>query len=712
MTAEGLRKLRAALADDVADEYAADPARRSKIGGEQFKADVAARQKAAGAGLDTDEEAAEDPAARFEEARAEALRAVSNRFASDPALRAKYNTRAHREAEQEELKRRGLQTEADTQRAGRGRTGGRLGALLGLEGAEDVGRGVARSARAGADAGKAAGAAASGLERGVLSAAGGFVHAGESALALFLSPFGKSGGAAARGAGAAGGALLAALGAGGGLAAAGVTLGASLAGGILGGAAGIVGAGLGALLGSVVPGVGTLFGAAIGAGLVGGVGGAISSVLSSIGGAVGSALASIGGAFGQLGSSVGEFLGSVKSVLQDLIETGTKASQASLATQRNSGMTAGASSEATALSQVLTGGPGAFSGMFQNFGMMGLYQPARNGAFGVQGTGQNFTENLPALFKKWSSYGDTGMGAMQRRIMLSVVAPGAQDTIGNLFSLGGGAVQKAVQTARAVKLTPAENRQNAMLGFDLSVVQAQLDRLKSRLLSDLMPALNMGLGLASKFFAANETKIISGLESAGRWMATELPGLVRVGVNAVFDFAASLAASLPALSEFGKSVYSVFAAIFNGVKGFMAGLVTFLASALGSVGDLFPDAMKAANGLAGTAIALNRTKDMDPNGMDGLFDRMAAAAPGLTKGVRDAQGKTNGFLDGAGVRNMSQQGFDQYVKNSQRAPQPIDIHIKADVITHPDKDSHTRLEMRVQNQVMKGLVRGQQRASN
>lgn len=651
-----------------------------------------------------------DPATRFEEARAEALRAVSNRFASDPALRAKYNTRSHREAEQEELKRRGLQTEADTAGAGRGRAGGRLGMLLGLEGAVAV-AGVARSARAGADAGKAAGAVASGLERGVLSAAGGFIHAGQTAMGLFLSPFGQAGAGLASLAGGLGDTLLGVLGAAGGVAVAGVKIGAMIVGGIAGG----IGAGAGAVLGAVLgtlAGVGPLAGAVAGAGLFASLASAASSLLSGIGGAIGSALGAIGSAFGTLGKGVGDFLGSVKSVLQDLIETGTKASQASLSTQRNSGMTAGASSEATALSQVLTGGPGAFSGMFQNFGMMGLYQPKRNGAFGVGGTGENFTENLPALFKKWSSYGDTGMGAMQRRIMLSIVAPGAQETVGNLFSLGGGAVNKAVQTARAVKLTPAENLQNATLAMNLNEIQAQLDRLKSKFLTDLMPALNMGLDLFGKFFAANEAKIVSGLASFGRWMATDFPGLLRTGIDAVFEFAASLAESIPAIADFGKSVFQTFAAIFNGVKGFMSSTLDILTSALGAVGDLFPPAMKAANGMAGSAIALHNAKDLDPNAMDGLFDRMAAASPGLTKSIRDGKGTTDRFLDGAGVHNMSQQGFDQYVKNSQKEPQKVEVHITADLVTHPDKDSHTRLEMRVQDQVLRGLVRGQQRASN
>ena len=189
--------------------------------------------------------------------------------------------------------------------------------------------------------------------------------------------------------------------------------------------------------------------------------------------------------------------------------------------------------------------------------------------------------------------------------------------------------------------------------------------------------------------------------------------MFRKAGNSAFDFAGSLTDALPALAEFGKSVYSVFASIFNGIKGFASGtldILTGLFSVAAKVG--ISGAASAAMGLAGSAVALHNAKDMDPNAMNGFFDKMSAASPALSKNVADSKARFDkGFEDHAG--SLRQRGADyDHLLRAGGGPQKVEVYIKADLTTHPDKDSHTRFEARVQGQVMKGLIRGQQRASN
>ena len=661
MTIDQFNALRAALASDVGDDYANDIKRRSKIGSEQYKKDVAARQKAGGVGLDSDGPAKANPVAL---------------------------------------------------------------ARTGTWAAQAVLYGITAAFGQGVQLGNAAGALASGLSHAFTGAAAGFIHAGEGLLSLVLSPFGASGQAVGKLAAGLGQSLVSALSAAGAVASAGVKIGVGLTAGILAGLASAGSAGIGGviggILGSVLPGGGTVVGAFIGATVGSAVAGAVLSsltgIVGSVSSAMGQAFSAIGDAFGKVAGSIGDALGSIKSVLSDLIETGVKLGQTALGVQRNSGMSGQASSDAVGLSQVLTGGAGAFNGVFGNVAMMTPYMKARDTAYGVK-AGNSFVDNLPGLFKRYQAFGDGPAGALQRRIMLSVVAPGAQDTIGGLFSLGGDVVQKAVQTAKAVALTPAENKQNAMLGFDLNAVQAQLDRLKTKLLSDLMPALNGILGVFTKWFTGHESQIVSGLEVFGKWIYVKLPTYLQAGANAFFELGKSLASSLPAVAEFGKTVYSTFALVINGLKaGFgamltTAGLVvTALAGLGGPLAGIFGN---AGMSLTKSGLALGTSPGMDPHGADALLNRLGAAEPGLTKSLQGAQDGANGFFGQAfGTEAERAADWKKFGPGSPGSAgrSTVDINLKADITTHPDEDSHARFVQHVGDQTIKRLVRADQRS--
>ena len=561
--------------------------------------------------------------------------------------------------------------------------------------------------RSGLQVGNAVGAVAQGLSRVVVGAASAFVSAGQAALGLFLSPFGKTGGAAANMAGALGHTLVAALSAGGGILAAGAKIGV----GLVAGMAGVVAAGAGAALGAVIGtalGLGPLTGAVLGASIVAKVGQVITGVLSTIGGAVGSALGAIGSAFGQLGGAVGTFLGNIQSVLSDLIETGVRLSVTSLQTQRNSGMSGAASSQATALSQVLTGGGGAFTAMFSNVAMQSPYMRSRNRSFGAD-TSRSFVDNLPSLYRVYKGLGDSDTGVLERTRMLSIVAPGAQDVIGNLFSLGGGAVNKAVQAAKATALSPQENMQNAMLGLDLNVVQANLDRLKTRLLSDLMPAIQATLGVFTTWFTGHEGQIVSGLESIGRWLYVMLPEYIREGVNAFFELGKSLGSNLPAIADFGKGVAQSFAYIFNAIRVGIGTMMMVVGGALSIIPG--PASVFGAN-VAEAGGKMLASGYLDPHKADKFFDNLGKKGSGIYKSSNDNEWSFDQqFEKNEGSIKQRNQAFDQYMKNSQAgAAGSRDLTLKADITVHPDKDSFHRFELRVGDQTIKRIVRADQRS--
>ena len=661
------------------------------------------RQRAA------DKEEAKDPSSRFQEDRAKARRDVSNRFLSDPSLRAKYNTEDHRKAEIDELKRRGIYTAADdpddpdhpsNPKNKKGAKG------FDLYKASMLSQNLTASVRAGMQAGNAAGAVAEGLDRGVLGAAGAFIHAGESALGLLLSPFGNAGNALTKIGGGLGGALLSALTAGGALAVAGVRIGVGLAGGILGGLSGAVGAGVGAIIGTfLLPGIGTLGGAVAGSGLAASVGSMFASMLTTLGGAVGSALASIGQAFGELGKGIGDVLSSIQGVLSDLIQTGTRFAQVALATSRNSGMSVASSSAATSLSQVLTGKDDAFSGLFQNVSMMTPYMKARGEAYGVHG-GNDFVGNLPALFQRYQQFGEGPNAALQKRIFLSVQFPGAEGVMGNLFSAGGGAVQKAVDTAKKNALSPAEIQQNQILGLDLSNVQSQLDRLKTKLLTDLMPAINAGLGVFTKWFSKNEGDIGAGMVKFGRFMATEFPGMVRNGIVSFFEFVKSFDAALPAIAQIGQTVYSTFATLGNVIKTILGGVLVAAGGALSA----FPLTFGLGTKIAAQGGGLLAMPGLDPHAMDDVFGRMSHAAPRFIKKADKEEETINKLLDKAGFNNMSDKGFNQYLRNSQSGAAGSSAGtLKVEMTIHPDQDSFHKFEYRIGDNMAKRMVRAQQR---
>lgn len=599
MSIDQFNALRSALASDVGDEFANDPKRSRRIGSDEFKKAVAARQKAGGVGLDSD----------------------------TPGVNA----------------------------AALGKTGA-LAALGVLQG-------VASAFAGGMRLGTAAGALASGLSHAFAGAASGFVHAGEGILELVLSPFGKAGGAVGKLASGLGQTLLSALSAGGGIVAAGVKIGVGVSAGIVSGLLSLgsagIGAVLGGLLGSILPGGGTIAGALLGAGIGGAVAGAVLSALTgiigSVSSALGSAFSAIGDAFGKVGGAIGDALSSVKSVLSDLIDTGAKFASAMLSVSRGGNLSLGAAGGVASLSQMLTGSPGGLNNVFSGFGHMSQYQGFRLKAFGVAGaTGD---DPLGDFVKSANAYQHLDP---IRRSLLVQGGYGGNEAIGNLFALNAyapGLAARAATVARQTAITPQEAVQNATLALNLSEVQSQLDRLKTKLLTDLMPAITGTLNVFEKWFTGHEKEIVSGLEAFGAWVYVKLPSYLSLGANAFFDLGKSLASALPAVAEFGKTVYGTFAAVVNGLKtGFgalltMAGLLTTaLGVALGAsplTSALSGRVLSAGLGLTKTGLAVAASPGMDPRGADALLNRLGAAAPMLTKRLQEAQDKTNGFLKGA-----------------------------------------------------------------
>ena len=660
------------------------------------------------------EEVDNDPTTKFKRERAEAVWDVSNEFLSDPKKRKLYGGAKHKKAEQEELKRRGLLTDADKAAGKKGSFDLYKGSLLVAE--------FTSAFRSGLQVGNAAGAVATGLTHAIVGAGSLFVHAGETALGLLLSPFGRTGGAAAHLAGGIGQAFLSALSAGGAVVTAGLKIGVGIASGVALGLSAGIGAGIGAIIGTIA-GIGPLAGAVAGAGLVAGIGSAIVGLLSTVGGVIGQALGAIGTAFGQLGGSLGSFLSSVQSVLSDLIETGVKLSTTTLATQRGSGMSLGASSEVTALSQVLTGGPGAFSGTFQNMAMMTPYMKARDQAYGVK-AGGSFVDNLPGLFQRYKAFGDGPAGAMERRIMLSVVAPGSEAAVGGLFSLGGGMVNKAVQTAKATALSPKEVMQNAVLGFNLDVVGAQLDRLKTKLLSDLMPAITTTLNVFSKWFTGHEGAIIGSLEHLGRWLYVMLPEYLRRGGNAFFELGKSIGSNLPQIVEFAKTLYTGFATVFNAIESGLGGLMKTVGALMVLVGEVLPGGAGKGLMASGMAMGVSGQKllaapGLDPNGLGKLLDKQLGKGDTWQK-VGDRLGHAanekeysfdQSFQRNAGSEQTRSAAFDQYLKNSQPGAAGNNaLTLKADITVHPDEDSFHRFEVRVGDKTIQRIVRADQRS--
>ena len=406
-------------------------------------------------------------------------------------------------------------------------------------------------------------------------------------------------------------------------------------------------------------------------------------------------------------------------MLSDLIETGVRLGQTALGVQRQSGMSGQASSDAVGLSQVLTGGPGAFSGLFSNVAMMTPYMRARDTAYGVK-AGNSFVDNLPALFKRYQAFGDGPAGALQRRIMLSVVAPGAQDTIGGLFSLGGGAVQKAVLAAKQVALTPAENRQNAMLGFDLSVAQAQIDRLKTKLLTDLMPALNGILGVFTKWFTGHEGAIVGSLEKFGRWIYVMLPEYFRQGTNAFLKMGMAIGDALPGIALFIDKFYFGFATLFNMLQKGLGGLMISVAPLVALIPVV---GTSAAAALVKQGAGMLTSPGLDPTAMDGMFNDKdgvfgkngALNGDNIKKWSQDHKyGFDQDFEKNEGsinTRNKAYDGFSQYFNNNRAgAAGSADINIKGEFVVRPDEESFSRFERRVGDQTMKRLVRADQRS--
>ncbi len=584
-------------------------------------------------------------------------------------------------------------------------------------------RGLSTAFRSGREVGDAAGALVSGLSHAFTGAASGLIHVGDGILSLVLSPFGGAGAAVAKLTGGLGQALIGSLSAGGAVLSAGVRIGVGLVSGIVAGIATLgsigIGAVLGGILGSVLPGAGTLAGALFGAGLGGAVAGtvlhALAGIVGSVSSALGQALGAIGDAFGKVGSAIGDALTSIKGVLSDLIETGGKFASASISVARGGNLSLGAAGGVGALSQILTGSPGGLNNVFTGFGHMSQYQGDRLKAFGVAGaTG---TDPLGDIVKSAEAY--RRLDPIRRQLLVQGGYEG-NEQIGNLFALNAyspGLAGRAAQVARETALTPKEAVQDATLSLNLAEVQSQLDRLKTRMLSDLMPAINATLGAFTTWFTGHESAIVGGLEAFGKWVYVKLPTYLQAGANGFFEMGKSLAASLPAVAEFGKSLYAGFASIFNGVRAGLGALVTtagLLLTGLGAALALSPvtawasaGVLKAGLGMSASGVALTTSPGLNPHGLDGFFGKIGAAGPGLTKSIQGAQDGANGFLGGAF-------GTEAERARDWQKTRPHGVNVRVDV--HTTSTQHhtidmTRLQHSVVEHVSEQSVRAIQRAS-
>jgi len=584
-------------------------------------------------------------------------------------------------------------------------------------------RGLSTAFRSGREVGDAAGALVSGLSHAFTGAASGLVHVGDSILSLVLSPFGGAGAAVAKLTGGLGQALIGSLSAGGAVAAAGVRIGVGLISGIVAGIATLgsigIGAVLGGILGSVLPGAGTLAGALFGAGLGGAVAGtvlkALAGIVGGVSSALGQALGAIGTAFGQLGGALGQTIGSIQNVLGDLIATGKAFATASISVARGGNLSLGAAGGVGALSQILTGSPGGLNAVFTGFGHMSQYQGDRLKAFGVAGaTG---TDPLGDIVKSAEAY--RRLDPTRRQLLVQGGYEG-NEQIGNLFylnSISPGIAAKAAKVAKDTALTPQEAVANMNLSLNLAEVQQQLDRLKTKLLTDLMPAINATLGAFTTWFTGHESAIVSGLEAFGKWVYVKLPTYLQAGANGFFEMGKSLAASLPAVAEFGKSLYAGFASIFNGVRAGLGALVTtagLLLTGLGAALALSPvtawasaGVLKAGLGMSASGVALTTSPGIDPHGADAFFGKIGAAGPGLTKSIQGAQDGANGFLGGAF-------GTEAERSRDWQKLGPHGVNVRVDV--HTTSTQHhtidmTRLQHSVVEHVSEQSVRAFQRAS-
>ena len=594
----------------------------------------------------------------FRAARRRTIKAVRDQFAADPDRQRDTDGPKENRAILDALKQAGVSTRRDerTYAARPGGIGGGIGGgVMGRWFADSMLiSGFRAASHGGRDAGKAVGEVATGLSRGVTSAASGFVAAGTQALALFLSPFGKSGLAIGQIGGAFGQALVSAVGAGGALAGAGIKIAGGLVGGIAAGVANLIPTALGAALGSVVPGVGTLAGAAAGAGLGGALAGLVGNVLGGLGGAVGQLFASLGQSVGALGRSIGQALSSVQGVLADLVRTGTAFGTAALGIARGGGLSVGASSQYAALGGVLTGRPDAFAGLFSNFGTMSPYLASRARAFGVPGVNPNDPSSLiGGAYDRYQSLGGGPMGAVQRQILLQGLFPGASDQVGGLFSMGGGMVRSVLSTMRKTAMSPQETVADARLGMSLDVVSAQITRIKTKFLSDLMPAISAGLNLFTQWFGKNESKILAGLEGVGRWLVVSLPGVVKQGVDAFLGLGKALLGVLPTIGAIGSGILSM----LGGVLGAVKGAAGFIGSGLSKLtgGDPLSRGLlafgKAPNPIT-AQMALGVQKPLTDAYLNG------------TAALGRAQGGFNRFYGGLGLGTEADRArqYDQYIR--------------------------------------------------
>lgn len=497
MTYDQFLKLRAALQSDVADDYAGDSDKRAKIGSRQFKQDVNTRLESGGVLLDSDKLKGPDVAG----------------FAKSGALAA-------------------------------------VGFL----------HGVTEAFGAGERLGGAAAALTTGFGHLVTGAAAGAEKAGESIAGILLAPLGKTGDALTKAFGGFGQSLVSILGAGTGIAAAGVKIGTALFTGILAAKGVLLGAGAGALLGgivgSILPGAGTaagaILGAGIGAAVVGSLTQALSGIVGTISSALGQALSAIGDAFGKLGSAIGDTLSSIKDVLTDLIDTGNKFATAAIGVSRAGNLGLGAGAGVSSLASILTGSPNGLSGVFSGFGNMSQFKGSQLRAFGVAGaTGTNpvgdFTKAADAY---------AGMDSIRRQLLLSG-GYGNNPAVGNLFAMNAVSPGLAAQTAAVAQknaLTPQEAVSDYKLSLNLSEVQSNLDRLKTRFLTDLMPAINLALGAFTRFFSAHEGQIVKGLESMGEWLYVKLPTYLGKGMDALFNFGEAFAVGFPKIFAIGMQI--------------------------------------------------------------------------------------------------------------------------------------------------------------
>ncbi len=449
----------------------------------------------------------------------------------------------------------------------------RTGALAGL----GLLQGITSAFGSGAQFGNAAGALVSGVGHMVTGAAGGLEKAGESALSLLLAPFGKTGSALSHLAGGLGEGLVSLLGAGTGIAAAGVKIGVSLFGGILAAKGALLGAGAGALLGgiagSILPGAGTLAGTLLGAGIGSAVVGTLTSALAGLMGtvssALGQAMSAIGDAFGRLGTTVGDALSSIKDVLSDLIDTSTKFANAAIGVSRTGNLGLGAGAQVSSLASILTGSPDGLNSVFSGFGNMSQFKGSQLQAFGVAGaTG---TDPMGDLVKAANAY--AGMDSVRRQLLVQG-GYGGNAAVGNLFAMNAvspGLAAQTVAVAQKNALTPQEAISDYKLSLNLAEVQSRLDRLKTQFLTDLMPAITMVMGAFTRFFSANEGKIVRGLESMGEWLYVKFPSYLGRGMNALFVFGEAFATHFPKIFALGLQVLTAAIQAIQKIAGEIGG---------------------------------------------------------------------------------------------------------------------------------------------